>query len=110
MISKELVVLEQVAFDLRQGKRFYDDNQQGIGDYFFDSIIADIESLRLYAGIHSKQFGLYRMLAKRFPFAIYYDVFVTSIVVVAVLDLRRNPKSLHQQLNRTTYSKKLNQN
>jgi hypothetical protein len=50
------------------------------------------------------------MLAKRFPFAIYYDVSVTSIVVVAVLDLRRNPKSLHQQLNRTTYSKKLNQN
>lgn len=49
MTAKELVVLEQVAFDLRQGKLFYDDNQQGIGDYFFDSIIADIESLRLYA-------------------------------------------------------------
>ena len=45
MTVKELVVLEQVAFDLRQGKLFYDDNQEGIGDYFFDSIIADIESL-----------------------------------------------------------------
>jgi hypothetical protein len=36
MTAKELVVLEQVAFDLRQGKLFYDDNQEGIGDYFFD--------------------------------------------------------------------------
>ncbi|MFZ2448900.1 MAG: hypothetical protein WAW36_00070 [Methylovulum miyakonense] len=59
-----------MAFDLQQGKDFYEANQEGIGDYFFDSVIADIESLRLYAGIHSKQFGLYRMLAKRFPFAI----------------------------------------
>ncbi|MGZ5027755.1 MAG: hypothetical protein ACXV9T_11295 [Methylobacter sp.] len=47
MTDKELVVLEQVAFDLRQGKLFYDNARQGVGDYFFDSIIADIESLRL---------------------------------------------------------------
>jgi hypothetical protein len=95
-----------VAFDLQQGKDFYEANQEGIGDYFFDSVIADIESLRLYAGIHSKQFGLYRMLAKRFPFAIYYDVFDVAIVVIAVLDLRRNPAWLRNQLNRMAYSKK----
>jgi hypothetical protein len=107
MMARELVVLEQVAFDLRQGKLFYDDNQQGIGDYFFDSIIADIESLSLYAGIHSKQFGLYRMLAKRFPFAVYYDVSEIAIIVIAVLDLRRNPTWLRKQLNRAPHSKKL---
>ncbi|MGZ5051741.1 MAG: type II toxin-antitoxin system RelE/ParE family toxin [Methylobacter sp.] len=103
MTDKELVVLEQVAFDLRQGKLFYDNARQGVGDYFFDSIIADIESLRLYAGIHNRHFGLYRMLAKRFPFAIYYDVFETAIVVIAVLDLRRNPIELRKQLNRITH-------
>jgi hypothetical protein len=105
MTVKELVVLEQVAFDLRQGKLFYDDNQEGIGDYFFDRIIADIESLRLYAGIHSRQFGLYLMLAKRFPFAIYYDVSEAAIIVIAVLDLRRNPTWLRKQLNRTNKPK-----
>jgi hypothetical protein len=107
MTAKELVVLEQVAFDLPQGKLFYDDNQQGIGDYFFDSIIVDIKSLRLYVGIHSKQFGLYRMLAKRFPFAIYYDVSEIAIIVFAVLDLRLNPTWLRKQLNRTSSSRKL---
>ncbi len=81
MIAKERVVLEQVAVDLRQGKLFYDDNQEG-----------------LYAGIHIRQFGLYRMLAKRFPFEIYYDVFEAAIVVIAVLDLRRNPIGLRKQL------------
>jgi hypothetical protein len=58
-----LLVLDHVAVDLRQGKRFYDDLQEGIGGYFFDSIIADIESLRLYAGVHVKHFGYYRMLS-----------------------------------------------
>lgn len=35
MTPKELIALEQVAFDLQQEKRFYDDSQEGIGDYFF---------------------------------------------------------------------------
>lgn len=106
MTAKELLVLEQVAIDLQHGKRFYDNSQEGIGDYFFDSIIADIESLKLYGGIHSKQFGLYRMLAKRFPYAIYYDVSETAIIVIAVLDLRRDPINLRKQLNRPFNSQK----
>jgi hypothetical protein len=36
--------------------------------------LSDIESLVIFAGIHRKEFGFYRMLSKRFPYAIYYDV------------------------------------
>lgn len=100
MTNKDLLLLEEVAADLQNGKQFYESNQMGIGDYFFDSLIADIESLRLYAGIHSKHFGVFRMLAKRFPYAIYYDVLDSMIVVIAILDLRRDPKWTRQQLNR----------
>jgi hypothetical protein len=45
------------------------------------------------------------MLAKRFPFAIYYDVSEAAIIVIAVLDLRRNPTWLRKQLNRTNKPK-----
>jgi hypothetical protein len=49
--------------------------QQGIGSYFMEAIFADIESLKLYAGVHVTCFEKYqRLLSKRFPFAIYYDV------------------------------------
>ncbi|WP_367154330.1 type II toxin-antitoxin system RelE/ParE family toxin [Methylomonas sp. HYX-M1] len=102
MIAKELLFLEEVAADLQTGKRFYDASQPGVGGYFFDSLIADIESLHLYAGIHEKQFGLFRMLAKRFPYAIYYDVTDSAIIVVAVLDLRRNPIRIASRLNSPT--------
>jgi len=63
-------------------------------------LIADIESLNLYTGIHGKQFGLYRMLAKPFPYAIYYDITDEFIIVTAVLDLRRNPPWIRQQFSR----------
>ena len=66
----DVIVLEQASWDIEEGKQFYNTNGN-VGDYFFDSIIADIESLKIYASIHSKHYGLYRMLAKRFPFAIF---------------------------------------
>ena len=68
---KEVIVLKEVSDDLNDGKAFYDRREPGIGDYFWDSLLADIESLLLYAGIHRKEHGFYRMLAKRFPYAIY---------------------------------------
>jgi plasmid stabilization system protein ParE len=93
-----IIVLEQASDDITEGKRFYNINGINVSDYFFDSILADIESLKLYAGIHSKHVGLYRMLTKRFPFAIYYDIAETTVVVIAVLDSRRKPAWIRKKL------------
>lgn len=40
--------------DLLEGYVFYEKQQSGVGDYFLDSLYADIDSLALYAGIHPK--------------------------------------------------------
>ena len=74
-------------------------NQPGIGDYCADSLVADIESLTLYHGIHLRQFGFYRMLAHRFPFGIYYRETTTETQVVAVLDLRSDPGWIRRELS-----------
>lgn len=87
----EIVYLEEVEFDLRDGRDFYDEQQAGIGDYFVDSMLADAESLALYAGIHSEHFGFFRLLGKTFPFAIYYLVGEGRVTVCAILDMRRDP-------------------
>jgi hypothetical protein len=63
-------LLDLAEKDLINGFIFYERQSKGIGNYFLDSIFADIESLHLYAGIHTLHFGYYRLLAKRFPFAI----------------------------------------
>lgn len=55
----------------------------------------------LFAGIHPKPDGkLHRTLAKRFPFAIYYDLVGEIATVVAVLDCRQNPASITERLLR----------
>lgn len=38
------------------------------------------------------------MLAKRFPYAIYYDIEDDRVAVYAVLDLRANPKTNSEKL------------
>ncbi len=98
MRVKDVVILDRAAEDLEAGKLFYNEREWGIGDYFIDCLISDIASLRMYAGIHSSHFGYLRMLSKRFPFGIYYQIDDQLALVVAVLDLRRNPDSIRRVL------------
>lgn len=93
-----VTLLEESIDDIRIGKLFYEENEVGIGSYFADSAMADITSLRLYAGIHSIRFGYHRMLLKRFPFAVYYEKDEDKARVIAVLDMRQNPKSIREIL------------
>jgi len=65
-------VLDEATADLADGYRFYERQTEGLGEYFLDSLWSDINSLRLYAGIHAIHHGCHRMLSKRFPFAVYY--------------------------------------
>lgn len=94
----EVVVLKEVENDLNEGKEFYAKNGTIIGDYFWDCLISDIESLVIYAGIHERIYGLYRMLSKRFPYSIYYEIADNIAYVIAVLPMRRNPLWLTDKL------------
>lgn len=85
--------------DLLEGYAFYEQQQAGIGEYFLDSLFADIDALALFAGIHPRPDGrLHRTLAKRFPFAVYDEVRDDIATIVAVLDCRQNPASITQRL------------
>ena len=84
--------------DLDAGRRFYEKQQAGLGDYFLDSLFSDIDSLLLYAGIHQKVFGYYRTLSRRFPYAIYYRVEGEEVQVWRILDCRQNPATTFQRL------------
>jgi plasmid stabilization system protein ParE len=98
MIVKDVIILKEVSDDLNEGKVFYDQIEPGVGDYFWDSLLADIESLLLYAGIHRKEHGFYRMFAKRFPYAVYYYIVDEVAYIVAVLPVRRNPAWIKKKI------------
>ncbi len=98
MKVKQVVVSKEADDDLEAGKAFYERGGEGVGEYFFDSLISDIESLLIYAGIHIKKHGYYRMFSKRFPYAIYYDLNDGIAQVVAILPVRRDPAWILKQL------------
>ncbi len=100
MKIREVHVLREAVADLENGRLFYDRTEKGVGDYFYDSLISDLEALRFFAGIHGRKFGFYRMFSKRFPFAIYYEIEKDIVNVVAVLDMRRKPSWIRKKIGK----------
>lgn len=91
-------ILDEALEDLTQGFRFYENQEPGLGAYFLDCLFSDIDSLLIYAGIHTEVYAYHRCLSKRFPFAIYYTLEGTLVRVYAVLDCRRNPSWIRKRL------------
>jgi plasmid stabilization system protein ParE len=85
-------ILPRALEDLDRGRRFYARQRKSLGDYFLDALFADIDSLELYAGIHMKVFDYHRLLAGRFPYAVYYKVDGETCIVYRVLDCRQEPE------------------
>jgi len=94
----KIEILDEALQDLIDGFRFYEKQAEGLGEYFLDSLFSDIDSLQVYAGIHSLHFGYHRFLSKRFPFAIYYRVKRKTVRVYAILDCRRDPAWIRDRL------------
>lgn len=91
-------ILNSAYNDLLEGKLFYEKQADDLGDYFLNSLFADIDSLLLYGGTHMEVFGFHRLLSKRFPYAIYYKVDDEVITVWRVLDCRQNPEITKSKL------------
>ena len=91
-------ILQTAIDDIAAALRFYDCQGEGVGSYFTDSIFSEVDSLVLYFGIQPIHFGFHRLLAKRFPYAIYYRMDGDMILVFRILDCRRSPNWIKTQL------------
>ncbi len=94
----KIKILPSALEDLHAGHLFYEMQAEGVGDYFFDTLFSDIDSLVLFAGVHCKVYGFYRMLSRRFPYAVYYRIEEDLVIVWRVLDLRRDPERIRRAL------------
>ncbi len=100
MNIKHIKVLAEAEEDLETGRSFYENQEQGVGEYFWDTLISDIESLTICGGVHSKIFGYYRMSSKRFPYSIYYAIKGDIVNIIAILPEKRNPNWIHEKINK----------
>jgi len=91
-------ILPSAVADLEWGGAFYERREVGVGDYFVQMALAEIESLRLYGGIHAKRHGFHWLMVHRFPWAIYYEMEHGHPIVYRVLDCRSHPDSHRRML------------
>lgn len=56
-------ITEEAELDLTDGYWFCERQTPGLGDYFRSALIADIDSLAFFAGIHEHVFGYHRSLS-----------------------------------------------
>ena len=92
-------ISEDALEDLNNGCLFYEAQQSGLGEYFAACLRADIEGLRVSAGVHRVVYRDYhRLLSRVFPYGIFYTVEQECAVVWVVVDLRRSPEWVRRRL------------
>ncbi len=95
-------ILRSARSTAADGVRFYERQEAGLGAYFLNSIMSDLRSLKIYAGVHQKYDDTYyRMPCKRFPYSIYYLIEGSDVNVYAILDDRRDPNWTKDTLEET---------
>lgn len=96
----DIKISEDALQDLNDGFFFYEAQEAGLGDYFTTCLRADIEGLRVSAGIHRIVYRDYRRLLSRvFPYGIFYTMESDCVVIWAAIDLRRDPEWIHKRLS-----------
>lgn len=95
-----LKILPSAFDDLAEGRIFYErQGGKALGEYFFNTLFSDIDSLMLYAGTHRMiDDRFYRLLSKRFPYAIYYRMVDGVVEIWRVLGGRQDPATIKGKL------------
>ena len=87
-------VLRSVALEeLEAARIWYDEQSAGLGAEFVDAAVAAIghvaQAPAAFPQVHR---SIRRLLMRRFPYAIFYHMTATEIVILGVMHLRRDPR------------------
>jgi plasmid stabilization system protein ParE len=97
---KNVIVVARAGDDLENARVFYESQADGLGEQCVGSVLAHLTRLTRLSGIHSRAHGYHRMIERTFHLGIYYREEGDNVLVVAILDLRRDPKWIEKQLLR----------
>ena len=96
-----LELREEAVADLDQAAAFYEKQEEGMGAYFEDRLLEDLEQLRLFRPLLARKFpAVQRTISARFPYAIYFSIEEERILIHAVLDCRRHPSWTRNKLKK----------
>jgi toxin ParE1/3/4 len=85
-------VRPEAEADLREAHQWYEQRRIGLGEHFILCVEDALERIRrnpqAYPVVHRET---RRTLIRRFPYAVFYVVEESSIIIIAVMHVSRNP-------------------
>jgi plasmid stabilization system protein ParE len=96
----DLILLLSADLDIQAAFNRYENYQSGRGEVFLGKFNAAFEVLRQNPQMGSPYVAKHRrLLVRDFPYGIFYIETPKRLVVVAVLDLRQNPRSITKRIS-----------
>ncbi len=94
-----LVFRPEVREELDEAYHWYEKQKLGLGDEFLDCVNNTLTKVNLmpesYAIVYR---DIRRALIKKFPYAIYYRIISSRVIVTAIFNSRRSPKSWQKRI------------
>lgn len=84
--------LTPASVELADAVDYYEDQRPGLGYEFLSEVEAAIDKIVQFPDAWTPlNERIRRILLKRFPFGLLYSIQDDTVIIVAVMDLRRNP-------------------
>ena len=91
--------LSTAQIELKEALGYYEAEQQGLGSKFLKEVKAATRLIEAHPLVWTPLSPRTRRCrVRRFPFALFYQVRADEILIVSVMDLRRDPKRWEQYL------------
>jgi toxin ParE1/3/4 len=91
-VTRTVLFRPQAAAEARAARRWYEEQQPGLGARFADAIDEAIERIAsspaAFPVVHGE---IRRAVVRRFPYGIYFREHADELVIIAVMHGRRHP-------------------
>ena len=99
MSAKPVEALEVVQADLEYARAFYESWKPGGGEEILRKYFEAVEWIEWNPDLFSRKFGIIqRVILRRSYFVVYFFQEPERSIVIAVLDGRRNPRTIRRLL------------
>ncbi|MEA5599632.1 type II toxin-antitoxin system RelE/ParE family toxin [Nostoc sp. UHCC 0252] len=89
-----LVFRPEVREELNDAHSWYESQKPGLGDEFLDCVDETVNRISQMPESYVIVYGdMRRAVVRRFPYAVYYRIVSSRVIVTAIFHGRRDPKS-----------------
>ena len=91
---RDLTIRPKAEAELSAAFNWYEDQVLGLGSDYLDTVETTLHTLQRNPETYPVVYNsIRRCLIRRFPYAIFYLVEPSKIIIIAVFHIRRNPAS-----------------